>query len=417
MELVKRIQIFLFLIAIFSFYNCPDNKLSNDNHDQEEIHWPSLANSPWPMHMHDPQHTGRSPYSGPSEGVVEWSIELPTFETFANPIIDEIGNIIVAAVHFTGYVKVFSFTQEGAFNWEQRFNNSYEGSSAVATSDSLLYLNIGTDLTQMDVYGNVNWQYPFKRAEIYESRLTPNISMDGKHIYVSGYDSALYAINSDGTLYWKYSVASDESYGEATLSPDGETIYFISQACILYAINKNGTEKWQVQLSKETSRGNIVSPIVDNQGRIYLYSYQTLYCINPDGVIEWENQELDYFGRGYNGCSIGSDGTINVSMFWSYYAFDYSGNVKWGKVELDAGIHIANIPTVDIEGYVYLGKELGGSDDWDQTSFFSYDINGETRYYLVLVERTNIGSPACIDNSGHAIFGSDSYIPQLIKLR
>ena len=236
MKLINRLKIILLLIAVFSFYSCPDNNSTNGDSYQEQIYWPSLADSPWPMHMHDPQHTGRSQYSGPAEGIVEWTLDLGK-EVFANPIIDVLGNIIVSGEMF-GKVTVYSITPSGAINWSKQFNEAYEGSSALATSDSLLYLNIGTDLTQMDVNGNVNWQYPFKRAEIYESRLAPNISMDGKHIYVSGYDSALYAINRDGTLNWKYSVAPHPSYGEATLSPNGETVYFTSQARILYAINK-----------------------------------------------------------------------------------------------------------------------------------------------------------------------------------
>ena len=32
-----------------------------------------LADSPWPMFLHDPQHTGRSPYNGPSTPALKWS--------------------------------------------------------------------------------------------------------------------------------------------------------------------------------------------------------------------------------------------------------------------------------------------------------------------------------------------------------
>lgn len=414
MKLVKRIQIFFILIAVFSYYNCLDNKSSDNNHDQEQIYWPSLADSPWPMHMHDPQHTGRSQYSGPAEGIVEWTLDLGK-EVFANPIIDVSGNIIVSGEMFDK-VTVYSITPSGTINWSKRFNDAHESSSALATPDSLIYLNIGTDLTQMDLNGNVNWQYPFKRAEIYESRLTPNISMDGKHIFVSGYDSALYAINKDGTLHWKYSVAPHPSYGEATLSPDGETIYFTSQARALHAVNRDGTEKWQVVLSSVTSSGNVVSPIVDNQGRIYLYSYQTLYCINPDGTIEWENEELEYFGIGANGCTISSNGTINVAMLNSFYAFDFSGELLWKRLDLDD--LFANLPVVDIDSNVHLGKERMNSDvlGLGRTNFISYDSNCEIRYALDGV--ANIGSPACIDNSGNAYFGSDGYTPLLLyKIR
>ena len=34
---------------------------------QEDIPWPSLADSPWPMNHHDPQSSGRSKFIGPSQ--------------------------------------------------------------------------------------------------------------------------------------------------------------------------------------------------------------------------------------------------------------------------------------------------------------------------------------------------------------
>jgi len=409
---IKNHLIFFPLILLILF-NCQDNNANQDNHDQEDVVWQSLADSPWPMHMHDPQHTGRSPYAGPSEGEVVWSVALPLMEIFANPVIDEIGNIIVAGEHPYGLVKVYSFTQEGVLNWEYSCEGCYEGSSALATSDSLIYINLGHYLTQMDVNGNVNWQFEFNRQILHSSRLTPNISPEGNYLYVSGYDSALYSINRDGTLNWKYSVAPYESFGEATLSPDGETIYFISEAGILYAINEDGTEKWQVQLLQSTP----ISPVVDQQGNIYLYALNTLYCITPEGSIAWENNELSGNGLGYDGCTIGPDGTINVSTSWGYYAFNPDGTTLWRKDLLDAGVVIANLPVVDVDGNVYLGKEHIGNSELTLTNFISYDVNGDPRFIVDLAGRVNIGSPACIDNSGHVIIGSDNYLPQLIKIK
>ncbi len=401
------------LVAVLIIISCADNDKKN-NHLQEEIPWPCLANSPWPMHMHDPQHTGRSPYPGPSEGEVVWAIEMPMTEMFGNPIIDEIGNIIVAGENPNSLVTVFSFSQDGVLNWSYEQDNAYEGSSALATSDSLIYINIGSDLTQMDVYGIVNWQYHFKRQSLHFSRLTPNISKDGQYIYVSGYDSALYSINSDGTLHWKFSVAPDESYGEATLSPNGKTIYFMSSENILYALNTDGTQKWTVDFEPI---GNNTSPVVDNQGNIYVTVNQSFHCVRSDGTIKWSNNDLDYAGSEYNGCCIGLDGTLFVSMLFSYYVIDYNGKLLWEMDLLDEDVMIVNLPVVDVENNVFLGKEWGGSDEWASTNFFSFTSDNEIRYIMNIADRTNVGSPACIDNSGHIYIGSDSYIPFLTKIQ
>ena len=39
---------------------------------QENILWPSLSDSPWPMVHHDPQSTGRSNLGRPITGSIKW---------------------------------------------------------------------------------------------------------------------------------------------------------------------------------------------------------------------------------------------------------------------------------------------------------------------------------------------------------
>ncbi|MDP2364134.1 MAG: hypothetical protein Q8M94_10235, partial [Ignavibacteria bacterium] len=48
---------------------------------QEDIPWPSLADSPWPMYQHDPQNTGRSKYKGPQSGVTTWDYDSVSIES------------------------------------------------------------------------------------------------------------------------------------------------------------------------------------------------------------------------------------------------------------------------------------------------------------------------------------------------
>ena len=61
---------------------------------QIDIPWPTLANSSWSMIAHDPQLTGRSPYSGPRTPTIKWSLDLP-YGVFSGPIIDEQGRLYV----------------------------------------------------------------------------------------------------------------------------------------------------------------------------------------------------------------------------------------------------------------------------------------------------------------------------------
>src|SRR3990170_325545 len=42
---------------------------------QEDIPWPSLADSPWPMYRGDPQNTGRSKFIQTISGVIDFEMD------------------------------------------------------------------------------------------------------------------------------------------------------------------------------------------------------------------------------------------------------------------------------------------------------------------------------------------------------
>ena len=63
---------------------------------QTDIDWPSLADSPWPMFLHDPQHTSRSPLAGPQNGTFT-RIGPVNEEIFSSPAVTEDGLIIFGA--------------------------------------------------------------------------------------------------------------------------------------------------------------------------------------------------------------------------------------------------------------------------------------------------------------------------------
>ena len=67
-----------FLVIIYTNCQKSTEPIENDIPPpgfQEDIPWPSLAESPWPMYHGDPQSTGRSKYPGPISGVIEWTID------------------------------------------------------------------------------------------------------------------------------------------------------------------------------------------------------------------------------------------------------------------------------------------------------------------------------------------------------
>ena len=108
---------------------------------------------------------------------------------------------------------------------------------------------------------------------------SPAIGADGA-VYVGGsYDGYLYAVNSDGTLRWRYQIA-DYVQSSPAIGEDG-TIYVGSGDHHLYAINPDGTLKWRCE-AEHIVRS---SPAIGGDGTIYFGSFDGhLYAIGEGGA-------------------------------------------------------------------------------------------------------------------------------------
>jgi outer membrane protein assembly factor BamB len=147
-----------------------------------------LANAPWPMFQHDPQHTGRSPYVGPASPTLKWRYEGDSKLYY--PAIGADGTIYVGSA----YRYLYAIYPDGKEKWSFK-TGDWIGSS-------------------------------------------PAIGADGT-IYVGSYDRYFYAISPDGKEKWSFRTGSDIDSSPA-IGADG-TIYVGSAGYskgFLYAIGK-----------------------------------------------------------------------------------------------------------------------------------------------------------------------------------
>jgi hypothetical protein len=187
--------------------------------------------------------------------------------------------------------------------------------------------------------GTVKWRCQVG-DDVYSS---PAIGADGT-VYVGSADHHLYAIDSTGTLKWRY-LTGDVSSSPAVGS-DG-TIYVGSGDDYLYAFNSNGTLKWRYQTG-----GDIwSSPAVGSDGTIYAGSYDGyFYALNPDGTLKWSYKTGDLIT---SSPAISSDGTIYVGSYDGYlYALQLDGALKW---RLRIGEVHSSSPAIATDGTVYIG--------------------------------------------------------------
>jgi sugar lactone lactonase YvrE len=344
------------------------------------------------MFLHDPQHTGRSPYRGPQEGKVEWLFDAGR-TIFSSPAIDAEGNI-----YFTGLqADFFCVNPSGTALW--KMEKPQGDSNPTIASDGTIYVFGDTTLYAFAPGGTLKWKKRVQLVYAAVGTASPAISRDGNLIIVPQID--LVAFRPDGSTAWRLQPDADDPYGfqyGPAFSPDGSTVY-ANGGTKLYAVDTGGTVKWRFA-------GQTSSVAVDNAGNLYFASgYINFYSLTPDGSVRWTYSNFN--GGGFDvGPTIGQDGTIYVAGGY-LYAFDYVGKLKW-KFELPSGS--GSIPAIDVDGTVYVGRNTSRTAA-DSVNFIALHPNGTVKFQLCLRSPDgtvpDIDSRPAISGDGKIYVGSD----------
>ncbi len=363
---MKRIKC-LVLPVIFSLLalSCKDkatNPPENQNPPgyQEDIPWPSLADSPWPMNHHDPQSTGRSQYSGPLNGTLDWMMDSLSLESGIVTGLDS--NIIFLSVFTNSNRGLYSVSYSGNILWKKSDTLQYFtwSSTPLIGKDGTTYFTGGYDGTFYAVKpnGTVKWKYQLNSST---SSLGINIGKDGI-LYFLTTDKKLNAIDQNGNLLWQYEYSDFPVWTGTviTFSPDGKTLYIPgSNEKTVYAFNIEGKSiKWSFGEGRSWA-----APIVDTDGNIYILGKSAEYTndkpalisLRSDGTVRWvfiHNNLQELYGEG----TIDKNGNIYFA-FDTLYSVDYKGNLRWKKT-LDGS---TDTPLVcDAGGRIYTVVFIGG---------------------------------------------------------
>jgi len=314
---------------------------------QEDVPWPSLADSPWPMNHHDPQSTGRSKYIGPQSGVLAGKITAPEMQS---SIAIGSDSTIYFSTSSPGYIHAVDYN--GVAKWDSLIGHTINTTPLVGENGRIYICTDYGELIAFNPDGKTLWKFT---ADANIASLGINIGLDGT-IYFLDATGTLFSVDSLGTLRWKY---YDERFywgspSAPTFSPDGKTLYlqgWKGVSVLAFDIDSKSI-KWT--FGNETLDS---SPIVDSKGNIYFvpnnYNPTILYSLAPNGDLRWSFP----FSSG-GGLIPNTEPTIdkNGNIYFgidTLYSLNYEGKLRWKLGLEDVDIHSPLIN--DVLGNVYLG--------------------------------------------------------------
>ncbi len=374
---------------------------------QRDIRWPSLADSPWPMFMHDPQHTGRSPYKGPRRGKVVWSFRAGD-EIFSSPVLGQDGTVYFGATD--GYL--YAVGPDGQLRWKVATPGRRQiYSSPLVSADGNIYVGTGGGLDRghlvaYDAGGNLVWD----RLLEFGGALSPTISRSGDLLFAIASGSqggGLYAVRrATGQVEWTFVPSAGGLVGSPALSPDGATLYVSAESPPgLWAVSTEGELRWSLTPTVQSSRAS--TPSVDSDGNVYVNLGDRCFSVAASGAIRWTFPVVEirsvnsipvitakgwiYINGTYNGDRRLPPGNLGDSYV---YAVDAAGNLVWGfnlsRLGPSGSKYSVNAPIADRDGSVFLGTVAQPSTSEDTLNLVALNPNGYLRYAVSL---RGTGSP------------------------
>lgn len=336
-----NISLLILFTSLFAFTGCKDEitqPAPRPPSYQENIPWPSLADSPWPMDYHDPQNTGRSQYSGPKIGMIEWVIDSLYIE--CSIAIGKDSTIYAATGNRHPYAKtagLYAIKPNGEIKWIFEFPNqivtSY--STPLIASDGTIYCSAnGPDkFYAVNPDGSLKWI-----ADNIDLQMNGiNIGIDGTLYFIQS-GGILTALSKNGQILWTY--PNTDFYGgdgsNLSFSADGKTLYFLAYKPNARMIAFNIVDK---SIKWEFGADLAGPPVVDNDGYLYLmanvdslYEGSTaIFSLEENGKIRWSfpiNSAMAHLF--YSNPIIDNLGNIYCG-YDTLFSFDYDGNLRWKK--------------------------------------------------------------------------------------
>ncbi len=336
---MKKLVLFIFSLALL-FYGCkqstePQPPEQKPPGYQEDVPWPSLADSPWPMANKDPQNSNRSKFKLPVELKVYKRVNIPT-TTFSSKSFDALvigdSSIYFAYTTYPDSVSdyFFAYSFEGKLQWKYPLEIP-EGDHI--TSPPMVLQN--RVILLFDRNGNM-YRFSPKGDLVFKKNIGKEVFGQftigkGGIVYAVGRDKTVFAVNLSGDILWAQAINNPDisSNGGITFLPHKDNIIVKGQEGNLVSISSiSGTINWET-----ISYGYFWNlPLADSKNRIYFIpstklDYHGFYCIDSEDNLIFKNDSV-YGSTTSANSAIDYNGNIYVDDGY-LLSFNYKGELNW----------------------------------------------------------------------------------------
>jgi len=343
-----------------------------------------LANSPWPMFMHDAQHTGQSTDSNvPIENVLFWKYQTEG-EFIASPVLGEDGAIYIGNIEG----EFVSIHPNGTKNWIYESGDIY--STAIIDVNGTIYF--GSDdryFYALERNGTLKWRY-LANGPISSS---PVINPESGILYFGDEANYLYALNTNGNLLQQKKL-SDEIWSPLAIDNEGKILFTGTLDGYFYAINANTMATlWSFNTSDFVSG----SPVIDEENEQVIFPSEegVIFCLDKyDGSLKWSYVTGNAFGESALALDTlsGANTIYAPSAYGTLYALERTaGSLKW---TYETG-NVITAPAIDKYGTIYFGSS--------DKNIYAINNDGTLKWTYKAGEEI-IGAP-CIGDNGILYIG------------
>ena len=219
-------------------------------------------------------------------------------------------------------------------------------------------------------------------------------------IYLYPYNtSKLYAFYPNGTEKWSISVGAGDYQADPVVGPN-EIIYVANENNEVRAVYPNSTVKYITDINSYTYGKGQLS--IDKNSQLYLTDGENVYCLNANGVLQWNITSP-------TGAGIYTPGSISDTNAMIYFGSWYEGafalntadgSTVWfinGSYE-----YIYSTPSLSFDESTLYGL----TGDGDYAKLWAFDaLTGALEWEYNTTDRIYARTPTTVLSDGAIVFG------------